>query len=143
MPSYCVFADLQSRLTVAGMEWAANRDGGDTLTSDEVDQYVTPAIMRADSEIDAAIQLYYETSAARGNAWLKFLAVDLASVEAITNGGRQAPENYVADCKRAREELRRVSIGQLRIPGLARRIPQQYASLPTENITIVNMVCDD
>ena len=141
MPSYCEFSDLQSRLTVAGLEWAANRDGGDDLTSAEVTRYVTPAILRADSEIDAAIQLYYETTGARGHAWLKYIAVDLASVEAITNGGRQAPDNFVADAKRARDTLALVANGKQRIPGLARRIPMLTAILPTPNITIVDLQC--
>lgn len=135
MSSYCEFSDLQSRLTVAGLEWAANRDGGDTLTSDEVTRYVTPAILRADTEIDAAIQQYYDLTLARGNAWLKYIAIDLACVEAITNGGRTAPDNYVASAKRARDTLKLVTTGQQRIPGLARLTTDPYVT----SITLVDL----
>ena len=127
---------------MAGLEWAANRDGGDDLTSAEVTRYVTPAILRADTEIDAAIQLFYDTPTARGNAWLKYLAVDLASVEAITNGGRQAPDNFVADAKRAREMLALVRTGQQLIPGLTRRLAtREPTGYRTNNITIVDLQC--
>lgn len=134
MSSYCSFTDLQSRLTLAGLDWAVNRDGGSTVTATEIAAYVTPALLKTDAEIDAAIQLHYPTAVARGNAWLTYIARDIAVIEVIENGGRTAPDSLLAACKRAREQLTRVEAGQLAIPGLLKRLPAPYYVNPYQNV---------
>jgi len=146
MSSYCSFTDLQSRLTLAGLDWAVNRDGGDTVTSAEIARYVTPGILRTDTEIDAAIQQWYDTTLARGNAWLNYIARDITVVEVCENGGRAAPESFLLACKRARDQLALVHAGQLLIPGLTKITIQPYMATPgygVKGITVVNLQCCD
>jgi hypothetical protein len=142
MSSYCSFTDLQSRLTLAGLDWAVNRDGGDTVTSAEIARYVTPGILRTDTEIDAAIQQWYDPTSARGNTWLTYIARDITVVEVCENGGRAAPESFLLACKRAREQLAKVTTGQLRIPGLTLITIQPYQASPSyavHGLTVVNL----
>lgn len=143
MTSYCSTSDLQSRLTLAGFDWAINLDGGDTVTSGEITRYVTPAIERADGEIDSKICLRYSLTAARGNAFLKYLAVDLATVFACTNGGRAATEQFLNDAKRARETLDAIQAGQLNVPGLneSQVVPYYAQPYDVQPITVVDMSC--
>lgn len=145
MSSYCSFTDVQSRLTLAGLDWAVNRDGGDTITATEITAYVTPALLKTDTEIDAAIQLHYETSGARGNALLTYIARDIAVIEVIENGGRTAPDSLLAACKRAREQLEQVRQGQLAIPGLNKRLPMPCFPNPFSNVAeyVDLRECDD
>lgn len=122
--TYCVSADLSKRLTAGGLVYAADRDDDDgVVNSAESSEYVDSAIAQVDTEIDAAIQLKYDTTTARGNAWLKFIAVDLACVRAIENGGREAPAGLLEARDRARKQLEKVECGELMIPGLAPRTP--------------------
>lgn len=145
MSSYCSFTDLQSRLTLAGLDWAVNRDGGDTVTSTEIARYVTPGILRTDTEIDASILRWYDTTSARGNAWLNYIARDITVVEVCENGGRAAPESFLLACKRARDQLAMVTTGQLLIPGLTRITIQPHQASGghgVKGLTVVNLQCD-
>lgn len=123
MPSnYCESSDLSKRLTANGLIRVADRDDfDDAVSSTELANYITTAIEQVGTEIDAAIQLKYETATARGNAWLKHVAVDLASVRAIENGGREAPAGLLEARDRARKQLDRIERGDLTIPGLSPR----------------------
>lgn len=119
--TYCVSADLSKRLTAAGLVYAGDRDDDGVLDASESTAYIESAIEQVDTEIDAAIQLKYETATARGNSWLKFIAVDLACVRAIENGGREAPAGLLEARDRARKQLELVANGELSIPGLTPR----------------------
>jgi len=122
--TYCESSDLSKRLTANGLIRVADRDDFDDAVSEsELARYIDTAIEQVDSEIDAAIQLKYEISTARGNVWLKHIAVDLASVRAIENGGREAPSGLLEARDRARKQLERVENGELSIPGLTPKTP--------------------
>lgn len=125
MPStYCESADLQRRLTASGLVYAADRDDDDgVVNATEDSEYIDSAIAQVDTEIDAAIQLKYDTTTARGNSWLKFVAVDLACVRAIENGGRESPAGLLEARDRARKQLERVASGEISIPGLTPKTP--------------------
>lgn len=140
---YCETTDLLPRLTAAGFDWAINREGGQVTTSQEVTRYVVPAIQRAGAEIDSKISLRYEPSAARGNLFLKFLAVDIAAVEVCTNGGRGATDQFLASAKRARETLDQIQSGRLNVPDLDPRAVGPYVPIPYDpgGVTVVNF-CD-
>lgn len=125
MPStYCESADLQRRLTASGLKYVGDRDDDDNAVSAlESSEYIESAIAQVDTEIDAAIQHKYETTTARGNSWLKFIAVDLACVRAIENGGRESPAGLLEARDRARKQLEKVENGGLAIPGLTPKTP--------------------
>ena len=129
-------SDLQSRLTASGFNWAVDRDDNDgSVSASELLAYIEPAADQADSEIEMAIALIYDVTTAKGNKWLRFIWVDLATVRAIENGGREAPAHFIEERDRARKQLEMVRSGELTIPGLIPATPVP-SNFPTNSIHI-------
>ena len=128
--------DLQSRLTQHGFKFVADRDDDDgDVSSEEQTSYIESAADQADSEIEMAIALKYNATVAKGNKWLRFIWVDLATVRAFENGGREAPSHFIEERDRARKQLECVRNGEVTIPGL-HPIPPTFTSFPTNAIHI-------
>lgn len=132
---YCTTSDLESRLTGAGLKRAADREDFDGDANPvEMAAYIDPAIEAADTEIDAAIHMRYDPATARGNAWLKWIAIRLAAVEALTIGGRtDASPAMVEDRDISRKQLEQVRMGQISIYGLVEILPSDVTETDLEN----------
>lgn len=129
MPEYCSTDNIKNRLTTAGVEFAANRDGGGAASSTEIAAYITSGIQEAGTKIDAALVGQALPSSARAQTaagtvdYLKFLCVDLASFYAATKGGDDAPESIKAAFDRAWGELENIRRRFQIVPGLTYDIP--------------------
>jgi len=136
---YCNQADITNRATPGGLQALFDRDGDNVVSATEIANYITVSIQRVDSEIDAAIQDRYETATARGNTWLKFIAVDLVIVAAANIGGRECSAQMMEDRDHARRQLELVRTGELTIPGLTPlQLPLQ-ATAEVRGFTIADL----
>lgn len=131
MTEYCTVADLVKRLTAVGQKYVADLDRDGTVTSTESLNYLTESIERAGRIIDEYLTERHETADLRGsgNGWCKDRCVDLAMYEAITIGGRTAPESVQEIRDNAMERLNEIKAGG-RIPGYNYSIPTT-GSVPT------------
>lgn len=138
---YCTAADITNRITPNGMNHFFNRDNDSSVSSSEIAAYINTSIERVDSEIDVAIQDKYDTAAARGNVWLKFIAIDLAVVAAGTIGGREVNTQLIEFSDQARKQLELVRTGELTIPGLTPLQLPLEATAEVRGFTIADLTC--
>jgi hypothetical protein len=120
MAEYITPTEIQNRLTVAGVQWVADRDlSGTGVSSEEETAYVLPAIQYAGAVVDAHIQARIDPVAARaaGNQWLKDRCLDLATEMALETGGRDVPESVVRRAAQSLEWLRQHAAGTMSVPG--------------------------
>jgi hypothetical protein len=123
MPEYCTETDVRNRLTANGYLNLGDRDGDGIVNSGEVSAYVTSAIEWAGAEIDYALINHeppYELATARssGNVFLRSRAVDLATWQVSTHGGRDVPDAFQTSYDRAAEMLDGIRERGDEVPGL-------------------------
>lgn len=139
---YCTATDITNRITPNGVKQFFDRDGDNSVSSTEIAAYINTSIERVDAEIDVAIQDKYDTAAARGNTWLKFIAIDLAVVAAGTIGGREVNTQLIEFADRARKQLEMVRSGELTIPGLTPLTLPLEATAEVQGFTIADLTCE-
>lgn len=143
MPEYCTAAQVQNRLTEAGVKHVADRNATGTVSATESAAYITSAIQYAGALIDAAIHEQCEPSQARGQAsggscqWLVDRAVDIASQRAATHGGRDCPVSLTDAMKLSLGMLHDVQANRQPIPGLTYTYPTSGQS--TMGCRVVNV----
>lgn len=117
MAEYCSATDVTNRVTDAGVEYCADRDGDGQVGADEITAYVTPAIAYAGREIDFAVcdQFPPATARAQGNGFLKDIAIDLAVERLCSTGTGGIPDSVAAAAERSRALLKQIKMGA-RIP---------------------------
>lgn len=124
MTEYCSSTDIENRLTANGYLNVADRDYGGTVSAAELAANITSAIEWAGSEIDYALVNHrpaYNTDTARssGNVFLRSRAIDLASWQVVSNGGRDVPDSFQAAYDRAVAMLDAIREDGELVPGLA------------------------
>ncbi len=131
MASYCEVSDIESRLSVYGVDWLV-----DVVTPDGVRQagetsLVTQAIEYCSTIIDTYIQGFVHDIASRptGNAWLRDRCVDLACARVFTLGGRDIPIVLQSESDKAMDWLKRAHNRDIQIPGF----PYRSQVLPGTN----------
>lgn len=122
MAEYCTYLDVSNRLTEAGVTFCADTDQSGAVDPSESSAHVDTAIVYAGQEIDFAVVnnrkgLILSSVRAAGNAFLKQIAIDLASERLCTIGGMTTPDSISEAAARAREMLLRVENGK-DVPGL-------------------------
>ena len=116
---YATVAAVEARLTEYRVTWAADRDRCDGERAAKELGWIQAAIEWANNLIDAAIQKYVQTVAARPrNAWLADRCVDIAAFRVMTIGGIDAPHVLQEDYERALAWLSQVEDGSVTVPGL-------------------------
>jgi len=136
---YCTATDITNRITPNGVKQFFDRDNDNSVSSTEIAAYINTSIERVDAEIDAAIRDKYDTVTARGNTWLKFIAIDLAVVAAGSIGGREVGTQMLEDRDRARKQLEMVRCGELTIPGLTPLYLPAQTALGVRGFTIAEL----
>lgn len=126
MAEYCSETDVKNRLTERGFKFAVDRDRDGSASAAEKDAYLTTAVRYASNLIDGSVSGFMEPSDARqsGNAWLKDRAVDIAAYRVATHGGSRPPGTLKQDYDDARELLKSVKNGSLRVPELKWPVPR-------------------
>lgn len=128
MTEYCSRADVLSRLTTYGYDYAADRDEMDGVSAEsEQARYIDSAIAWAGSLLDELVESQIEPASARGqsNSWLRDRAIDLACWRAYTAGGRDAPASMQLSYQSALDAMSRIFDGG-KIPGLV--VTRAYGS---------------
>ena len=122
---YCTNADVENRLTAAGLRFVADRDRDGSVSSPELAAALDAAIAYAGQLIDAALCKQVQPADARssGNFWLLDRAVDLAACRAAGHGGRDVPLTLVNARDFSLVELSLVAEGRRRVPGLVLTTP--------------------
>ena len=120
---YCSRADVENRLSAAGVAYVADDNLSGTATEPELVSTSDEAIAWAGSAIDAALEPWLNVvpisqDDANRNAWLKFRAIDLALEHLAGRRGGNIPESIRSSADRVRMELEQVRRGDLRVPGL-------------------------
>lgn len=123
MPEYCTTEDVRNRLTANGYINVGDLDGDGAVSGAEVAASITSAIEWAGAEIDYALinhQPPYSLAVARasGNIFLRSRAIDCASWQITTNGGRDVPGSFQQAYERAVEMLEGIREQGNEVPGL-------------------------
>ena len=136
MPEYCAFADVQKRLTEAGVHYISDRDLDERLSAAEKDDYIIESIEWSGQQIDAALRsakLDYASIRSQNSTYLKFLCVDLSCERACGIGGGGVPESLATSAERAWESLRMIRRGEA-IPDVIPS-PSQPSGTPKYDVT--------
>ena len=140
MPEYLSTTDVQNRLTAAGVQFVADRDGDGVVSPAEVEAYLVSAIEYAGNLVDAALTQFVEPALARaaGNGWLRDRALDIAACRAAGQGGDSVPARMQADFDFALQELERIRNGA-RVPGLVYPTPPRGNGRTTRVPRAINL----
>lgn len=129
MAEYCTQADIQNRLTEAGLRFVADRDRSGTISTAEATAYITSAIEYAGGIIDHALCERLAPASARAQAtagtctWLRDRAIDIAAFRAAGHGGRDVPETLRQAYDLAEKLLYDARVNRRAIPGLVEDRP--------------------
>ena len=116
MTSYCTVDDIRHRLTEAGYNWVADRDGDGAVGGEEESNVITTGITFADAQIGAAFSGRYVVGSGTTSSLLKFIAIDVAACRAAESGGRGVPESLRMACEKAMRDLDDIKDGVISIP---------------------------
>ena len=86
--SYCSRQDIVDRLGATGLVYVADDDGDQSVSNDEEEKAIEPALASAESEIDAALLPYVTLPIIRPSEWLRHRAIDLAVERVIERKGQ-------------------------------------------------------
>jgi phage gp36-like protein len=109
--TYCTLADIQSRLSVAGVSSAVDDDAS---TSDAV-------IDEASAVIEEYLLAHYAAADMAVNRWVKHQCSTVAAVLLMQRRGNDPPRSLRRKYEEALEKLEEVSENRKQVPGLVRR----------------------
>lgn len=110
MAEYCTFADVQNRLTEAGLNYCADRNRSGAVEPSEQAKHVTTSIAYAGGKIDIAVinsnqQLDPIAVRAQANIILRDIAIDIAVERVCGLGGHAVPPSVAEAAARSKDEL--------------------------------------
>ena len=117
--SYCTQAQIQARISLAGVEYVADDDGDGVAGTTEKTNSLGTAITAADVEIDEALTPHgFSLPLSASDSWLTVQAINLAAEHACERSGGGVPASLAAAAQRSRDKLNQVRLGEIRVPGL-------------------------
>lgn len=112
---YCVQADVESILGATFVKRRGDDNEDGALSTTEL-SYVTDAIDRAATTMNATLEMRYTLSELSGNDWCKWCNAIIAAVFVSERRGNNIPPSTAREYDKYQEDLKGIKSGKMKVP---------------------------
>lgn len=118
--TYCVRADVESIMSAVFVERRTDDDEDGFLSEIEI-SYITDAIERAATVMNATLEMRYSLASLAGNDWCKWCNATIAAVSVAGRRGNNIPASLAAEYDGYRDSLKLIKNNKLKVPQVGER----------------------